>query len=111
MSDDYVVWDIDQILEAYNNIPEWKDNVDVGFKCLFGFLESNGLLCCSVTDSSTGNVVKRVIMDSEITQEGKLLTHGPKSPVNRWLGSKGAQKNPPDMKMLEKALAEIRNIK
>ena len=110
MSEDYVVWDIDKILEAYDDIPEWKENVDTCFKYLFAFLEKNQLLYCKVTDASGQNIAKRIITNNEITPEGKLLTHGPKSPVSRWLGSKGSQKNPPDMKILEKALADIRTI-
>ncbi|MFJ4145900.1 hypothetical protein [Pseudomonas sp. NPDC089734] len=107
MSKDYAVWDIDQILDAYVDEPEFRNNVEVGLTCLFVFLEKNDLLVCRVTNSG-GELVKRVIMDSEITEEGKLLTHGRKNPVQRWLGSKAGQKNPPDMKMLEKALAEVR---
>jgi len=107
VSNDYAVWDMDQILEAYADDPEFRASVEVGLTSLFVFLEKNGLLACRVTDSA-GKVVKRTIMDSEITDEGKFLTHGRKNPVQRWLGSKAGQKNPPDMKPLEKALAEIR---
>ncbi len=74
---------------------------------LFLFLERNALLTCKVSDES-GHVVKRSLMKSELTAEGLRLASGPKNPVHRWLGSKGSQKNPPDMKLLEKALAEIR---
>ncbi|CAG2159119.1 hypothetical protein LMG26411_06454 [Cupriavidus numazuensis] len=74
---------------------------------LFRFLEAEGLLTCRVTDEQ-GHVIKRKIMASEITSEGDRLSSGPKNPVHRWLGSKGAQRKPPDLKMLEKALAEIR---
>ena len=107
MSEDYAVWDIDQILEAYANEPALRSSVEAGLTSLFVFLETNQLLTCRVTDSEA-KLQKRIIMDSEITEEGKLLTHGRKNPVQRWLGSKAGQKNPPVTKMLEKALADAR---
>jgi hypothetical protein len=107
VSEDYAVWDIDQILEAYVDEPEFSASVEVGFTALFVFLQEHGLLTCRVTDAS-GTLVKRTIMASEITGEGKRLACGPKNPVQRWLGSKAGQKNPPDMRPLEKALVLIR---
>ena len=110
MERDYDLWDIDFILTSYRNIPDWKVSVDRKFQALFVFYEKNGLLTCRVTDDD-GRVVKRVIMNSELTPEGNLLCSGSRSAVGRWLDSKGSQKDPPDMKILEKALAEIRGSK
>lgn len=107
MEPDYTVWDIDGVLEAYRETPDWKVNVEVGYKSLFLFMERNGLLNCKVSDGR-GGVFKRSIKASEITEEGRLLTRGPKNAVGKWMRSKGGQKNPPDMKILEKALADIR---
>ena len=110
MYSDYTVWDIDGVLEAYREVPEWRESVEIGYKSLFLFMERNGLVNCKVSNE-LGEVVKRSIKASEITEEGRLLTRGPKNPVGKWMRSKGGQKNPPDMKILEKALAEIRASK
>lgn len=107
MAKDYSVWDIDELVAAYANVPDLAETVRTGMEALFKFMETQGLLTCRVTDEQ-GQVVKRQIMASQITEEGNRLSSGPKNPVHRWLGSKGGQKNPPDLKMLEKALAEIR---
>ncbi|MGS7252892.1 hypothetical protein HG549_02640 [Pseudomonas sp. SK] len=107
MSEDFVVWDIDSILESYTDIPEWEVSVNRKLEGLFIFLETNGLLKCRVTDER-GAVIKRTIRLSELNDEGKSIACGPKNPIHRWLASKGSQKNPPDMKMLEKALSEVR---
>nr|WP_319527429.1 hypothetical protein [Pseudomonas laurentiana] len=107
MSEDYAIWDIDRILEAYEGVPEWQANVEKGFNSLFCFLERNGLVMCGVTNAR-GEVVRRLIMASDLTEEGKLLALGPRNPIDRWLDSNGRKKNPPDMKILERALAKVR---
>ncbi|MEN8642419.1 hypothetical protein [Pseudomonas sichuanensis] len=107
MSDDFVVWDIDSILKSYADIPEWEISVNRKLEGLFMFLEVKGLLKCRVSDGR-GVIVKRAIRLSELTDEGKGMACGPKNPIHRWLASKGSLKNPPDMKMLEKALSEVR---
>jgi hypothetical protein len=107
MNDDFKMWDIDGILKSYVNEPDMRLNVEFGMECLFGFLERELLLKCKISDGN-GRVTKRFIMKSELTDEGLKLAMGPKNPIHRWLGSKGSQKSPPDMRMLEKALSEIR---
>lgn len=107
MEKDYAVWNIDELLKSYVNVPDMAETVKVTMEALFLFLEANELLTCRVTNEE-GRVTKRIIMASEITEEGGRLSNGPKNPVHRWLGSKGSQKTPPDMRMLEKALTEIR---
>ncbi|AGQ33540.1 Uncharacterised protein [Serratia liquefaciens] len=107
MLDDYKMWDIDQLLGSYINAPDMAASVRQKMESLFLFLERNSLLKCKVSDGS-GNIARRSLMRSELTEEGTKLASGPKNPVHRWLGSKASQKNPPDMKLLEKALAEIR---
>lgn len=108
MSEDFVMWDIDGLLASYNEIPEWKANVENTLTELFRFLEKNQLLSCKVT-SADGEVVKRIIRYSELTEDGRKISCGSKNPVHRWLASKGGQRNPPDMKILEKALIDIRS--
>ncbi|EKS67892.1 hypothetical protein BURK_022710 [Burkholderia sp. SJ98] len=108
MIKDYAVWNIDELVSAYANVPEVARTVSETMEALFKFFETEGLLRCRVTDSD-GKLIKRQIMASEITEEGELFSTGPRNTVQRWLGSKGAQKSPPDMKMLEKALAESRS--
>lgn len=39
---DYPVWDIDGVLEAYANIPEWHTCIGIALENLFLFMESNG---------------------------------------------------------------------
>ena len=110
MKNNYPMWDIDELIKSYVNYPDVAQGVNTTIENLFVFMEAKGLLACRVTNEH-GKVVKRKIMYNEITEEGIQLSSGPKNPVHRWLGSKAAQKNPPDMKMLEKALTEIRNGK
>jgi hypothetical protein len=110
MGQDYELWNIEEVLKAYVNDPDMAKNVKIKMENLFLFLEKNSLLKCRIRDES-GLVVKRLIMRSELTDEGGLLSIGQKNAVHRWLGSKSSQKSPPDMKLLEKALAEIRRSK
>ncbi|MFF7109443.1 hypothetical protein [Pseudomonas sichuanensis] len=53
--------------------------------------------------------MKRVIMKSELTEEGNKLVEGPRSAVSRWAKSKSRFNDPGNLSVLEKALAEIRN--
>ncbi len=110
MPEDYKMWDIDQLLKSYVNVPDMAESVQQKMESLFLFLERNLLLKCKVSDEG-GCVVRRSLMKSELTEDGAKLASGPKNPVHRWLGSKASQKKPPDMKLLEKALAEIRSGK
>ncbi|AGZ36171.1 hypothetical protein C4Q28_09360 [Pseudomonas sp. SWI6] len=107
MTSDYPVWDIDVLISAYRSAPDWQKNIELSTENLFIFMERNGLLKCRVTDEE-GRVVKRVIMKSEITEEGNKLVEGPKSAVSRWAKSKGRFNDPGNISALEKALAEIR---
>ncbi|CAG2159122.1 hypothetical protein [Cupriavidus numazuensis] len=107
MGKDYELWNIDELLKAYANVPDMAISVQAAMEHLFLFLEKSALLTCTISDGH-GVVTKSSILKSELTDEGRLLASGPKNPVDRWLGSKGPQKSPPDMRMLEKALTEIR---
>ncbi len=108
MSQDYELWNIEELLKAYANVPDMAEAVKIKMESLFLFLEQNSLLTCRVSNDS-GQIIKRSIMKSELTDEGARLSSGPKNAVHRWLGSKSSQKSPPEMKPLEKSLAEIRS--
>ena len=108
MQEDYEVWNIEEMLKAYADIPDMADGVKMTMDSLFLFLENNSLLTCPVSDGN-GRIIKTAIWSNELTEEGNRLSDGPKNAVHRWLGSKGSQKIPPDMMILEKALAEIRS--
>lgn len=107
---DYPVWDIEGVLEAYVDIPEWHVNIGRALENLFLFMESNELLTCRVSDES-GRVVKRVIMSNEITAEGDQLSNGRNNSIDKWLRSKARFKDPDDLRFLEKALADVRTKK
>jgi hypothetical protein len=104
---DYTAYNIDGLLKGYRNYPDWVEKVNDAEEALFLFLERNGLLTCKISDDQ-GNVVKRFIMASDITAEGDRISLGSKNAVDRWSASQGGQKTPPDMKLLEEALADAR---
>ncbi len=108
MSQDYVLWDIDELLKAYINAPDMAERVKIKMESLFLFLERNALLACRISNEN-GQVVKRILKKSELTDEADRLCAGPRNAVHRWLGSKSSHNRPPDMMLLEKALADIRN--
>ncbi|WP_200627336.1 hypothetical protein [Pseudomonas sp. LAM2023] len=109
MINDYPVWDIDVLVASYESAPDWQESIQIAMENLFVFLESNELLKCRVTDGN-GHVVKRVIMKSELTEEGNKLVEGPKSAVHRWARSKKIINDPTNLSLLEKGLAEIRKV-
>ena len=107
LPEDYEIWNIDEVLPAYKNYPDWMEECERTYKALFLFLEKNGLLTCPVSNEQ-GEVIRRSMQLGDITDEGLLLVMGQKNAVDRWLDSKGSSKNPPDMAILEKALARFR---
>lgn len=109
MVGDYPVWDIDVLVASYESAPDWQRNVEVAMESLFVFLERNELLKCRVTGED-GRLVKRIIMKSEMTEEGNKLVEGPKSAVRKWAKSKRIINDPRNISVLEKALAEVRKI-
>lgn len=107
---DYTVLNIDSLSDAYAGTPDLAGALAVALEALFTFMENEGLLLCRVTDDR-GRIVKRHIMASELTDEGDQLSNGPRNAVHRWLGSKGVTKSPPDLKILKKELAKMREKK
>lgn len=106
--DDYTLWDVDEIVSAYSEIPEWQVRTEEGFRYLFKFLQDNGLISCDLVNDEL-SFIKRTIKISEVTDEGRKLVSGAKSPYLRWIKSKARDSVPPNMKILEKALMEIRS--
>lgn len=106
--EDYTLWDVDEIVSAYSEVPEWQVRTEEGFRYLFKFLQDNGLVVCELVDDKL-SFVKRSVRISEVTDEGRKLVSGAKSPYLRWVKSKARDSVPPDMKILEKALVEIRS--
>ncbi|NML31951.1 hypothetical protein [Paraburkholderia antibiotica] len=68
------------------------------------FFSDNGLLTVDAFDKS-GKLIDRQYFKNDFTEEGLALC---RRKVPAWMSSKGSKKDPPDMKLLEKALAEIR---
>ncbi|MDZ4016958.1 hypothetical protein [Pseudomonas sichuanensis] len=106
--DDYTLWDVDEIVSAYSEIPEWQVRTEEGFRYLFKFLQDNGLVSYDLVNDEL-SFIKRTIKISEVTDEGRKLVSGAKSPYLRWIKSKARDSVPPNMKILEKALMEIRS--
>ena len=57
--------------------------------------------------NENGEIIDFIIKNHDRTPKGKLLSFGSKSPVRKWLSSKGSNSNPPNLKSLEKSLLEI----
>lgn len=74
---------------------------------LRNFFLKNNLLANKKTNTRDKNI-ERNFYFNDFTEEGIELL---KQKVPSWLDSKSAQKNPPDMKSLERALTAIRSNK
>ena len=117
MTHDYLVWGtVDTMVSAYKMIDEKGDIVpDVESQiivkrmltALIRFFADNELLKVKPFDAD-GKLIDRQYFRSEFVDEGIALI---KRKESAWLDSKASKKNPPDMKILEKALAEIRTGK
>ncbi len=68
------------------------------------FFSDNGLLTVDAFDAKH-NLIDREYRKDDFTADGMELL---RRKEGAWLKSKASAKNPPDTKMLEKALAEIR---
>jgi hypothetical protein len=114
MSDNYSVWPtVASFVAAYkvmdengNLVPDIESQVIVRRRqtALRKLFADNGLLTVDAFDGS-GDLIDRHYYKDDFTAEGIELC---KRKVPAWMNSKGSKKDPPDMKMLEKALAEIR---
>ncbi|NNA21178.1 hypothetical protein HBN70_10435 [Pseudomonas lundensis] len=117
MNHNYSVWGtVESIVAAYkimdengNIVPDVESQVIVRrmLTALIRFFADNELLKVKPFDAD-GKLIDRQYFRSEFTDEGIALI---KRKESVWLDSKASKKNPPDMKILEKALAEIRTGK
>ena len=117
MNHNYSVWGtVESIVAAYkimdgngNIVPDVESQVIVRrmLTALIRFFADNELLKVKPFDAD-GKLIDRQYFRSEFTDEGIALI---KRKESAWLDSKASKKNPPDMKILEKALAEIRTGK
>ena len=104
--ENYIVWDVDAILQAYENIPDMKEQVRRKYVALLQFYEYHGLLNKKISNEN-GEIIDFIIKNHDRTPKGKLLSFGSKSPVRKWLSSKGSNSNPPNLKKKKKSLLEI----
>ncbi|EHD1638546.1 hypothetical protein JR666_001654 [Salmonella enterica] len=114
MSDNYFVWgrvadfaDRYKKMDENGNITPDTESQEIVRRALIAlrrFFADNGLLTVEAFDKQ-GNLIDREYRFNDFTEEGTVLR---KRKEGAWLNSKGSNKNPPDMKILEKALAEIR---
>jgi hypothetical protein len=114
MSENYSVWGtVDSIVAAYKTVDEGGNIVpDLESQLIVRrmltararFFSDNNLLTVDAFDKS-GKLIDRQFYKNDFTDEGLELC---RRKVPAWMNSKGSKKNPPDMKLLEKALAEIR---
>ena len=114
MNHNYSVWGtVESIVAAYkimdengNIVPDVESQVIVRrmLTALIRFFADNELLKVKPFDAD-GKLIDRQYFRSEFVDEGIALI---KRKESAWLDSKASKKNPPDMKILEKALAEIR---
>ncbi|MCL1918422.1 MAG: hypothetical protein FWG14_08925 [Peptococcaceae bacterium] len=48
LPEDYEIWNIDEVLPAYKNYPDWMEKCERTYKALFLFLEKNRTLAVSL---------------------------------------------------------------
>ncbi|MGT2473872.1 hypothetical protein [Paraburkholderia terrae] len=114
MSDNYFVWGpVVEFIKSYKMMDEKGDIVpDIESQeivrrsliALRRFYADNGLLTVKAFDDE-GCLIDREYRLQDFTEDGTELR---KRKVPAWMNSKGSKKDPPDMKLLEKALVEIR---
>ncbi|MCC4109111.1 hypothetical protein, partial [Serratia ureilytica] len=97
----------DQVMDENGNfVPyiEGQERSRRRWTALRRFFSDNGLLTVDVFDAE-GELIDREYRKDDFTVEGLELLRRKEA---AWLKSKASEKDPPDMKLLEKALAEIR---
>ncbi|MWL90442.1 hypothetical protein [Cupriavidus sp. SW-Y-13] len=117
MNENYFVWGrIDNSVSRYMMIDDNGDKVpDLGYRiivrrsliALRKFFADNGLLKINIFDKD-GNLIDMEYRRDDFTDEAIELL---KRKVGAWLDSKGSEKDPPDMRILVKELAKIREGK
>jgi len=114
MSENFLVWGrVAEFAGRYSKMneagdivpdPDTQQIVTMKLTALRRFFADNGLLTVEAFDAE-GNLIDREYRKNDFTAEGVELL---RQKEGAWLKSKASAKNPPDMKLLEKALAEIR---
>lgn len=114
MQENHSVWDsIESLVDAYktmdgegNIVPDVESQIVVrrALVARVEFFYNNKLLTINPFDDK-GVLVDRPYSRYDFTDEGYELC---RQKVPAWLKSKASSKLPPDMKVLEKGLAEIR---
>ncbi|MEK7893133.1 hypothetical protein AAB992_39235 [Burkholderia contaminans] len=114
MSENYLVWGrVAEFAGRYSKMdengdivpdPETQGMVRRKLTALRRFFADNGLLTVEAFDDQ-GTLIDQECRKNDFTDEGIELL---RRKEGAWLNSKGSRKDPPDMKLLEKALAEIR---
>nr|WP_189396321.1 hypothetical protein [Pseudomonas laurentiana] len=117
MEKNYLVWGtVEALVSAYKVLNENGDIVpdDVAQEIsrrrqvsLRKFFHDNDLLCVKAFDDE-GRLIDRCYYKEDFTDEGEELR---KRKVDSWIKAKASSKAPPDLRILEKALAEIRTRK
>ena len=98
------VWDIDEMLESYVEVPEMIPDMEMRFGTLFRFMHDNKMLTKKIIDSS-GKVTERRLFPKDFTAEGMDFAESYES---KWLSAKGASDPEKGSKLLEKYLKELR---
>jgi hypothetical protein len=98
------VWDIDEILEAYEGAPEMIPTVEQRWETLYRFMHDNKLLTKSIVDAS-GKVTARKLFSKDFTPLGKDFASAYES---SYLKSKSSSDPEKGRKLLERNLEELR---
>lgn len=113
MNENYFVWGTvssaighDYILDKNGEFVPYTEGQERRQSALISlrrFFADNRLLIVEAFDKQ-GNLIDREYRFNDFTGAGNILR---KRKESAWLNSKGSQKNPPDMKIPEKTLADI----
>jgi hypothetical protein len=98
------VWDIDEIREAYEDVPEMIPEMERRWDTLFRFMHDNKMLTKKIVDSS-GKVTARRLFSKDFTAEGRDFAGSYES---SYLKSKASSDPEKGRKLLERYLRELR---
>jgi len=98
------VWDMDAILEAYDEAPELIPEVERRWDTLFRFMHDNKLLKTSIVDAS-GKLTTRRLYTRDFTPLGNDFATSYES---SYLRSKSSSDPEKGRKLLERYLKELR---
>ena len=98
------VWDIDEIREAYEEVPDMIPDMERRWNTLFRFMHDNKLLTKKIVDSS-GKVTVRRLFPKDFTKEGRDFAGSYESQYLKSKASSDPDKGP---KLLERYLKELR---